>query len=167
MFGRTLSVLVGAMMVFWGGCQEQDFSPGKRVTSDFYPALVNLHPSFTRFIPAPESNGADCLEAYVSLKDQFGDPIKALGNFRFELYQYQPAMSDPRGRRFDVHGVQTFELTAIKSNQEYWDSTTRNYRFYLELPETDDSLKRIVIQVTYISANNRRMQDVLTISRLK
>ena len=163
-------VTVGAMLPAMG-CQKIDRWRGRADSGrlGFGPRQVVLQPSFTRIVGQSKNDGEQTgkIEVYVQLKDQFGDPIKSLGRFRFELFQYQPAVSDPRGQRFSVDGVQKFDLTMIDVNQQYWDSTTCNYRFDLKLPELLKTVQQIVVQVTFSTETELRLQDVLVVGRKK
>ena len=163
-----IAVTAGAMLLPTGGCQKIDQWRGRADSErlGFGPKQVFLQPSFTRIMGKSKNDGEQTgkIEVYVQLKDQFGDPVKSLGQFRFELFQYQPAVSDPRGQRFSVEGVQKFDLTMIDVNQQYWDSATCNYRFDLKLPEP---VQQIVVQVTFSTEAELRLQDVLVVGRKK
>ena len=131
----------------------------------FYVAQVRIQPSFTqlrRDDPAkPSPSGIDVA---VELLDQFGDPIKAVGKFRFEIFRYQGAFNDVRGRRFEQNGIQEIDLTSADLNNKHWDRITRNYRFHLNVPELQTQQGRIVLQVTF-TREHYRMQDSLVINR--
>jgi hypothetical protein len=101
----------------------------------------------------------------VQLKDQFGDPIKALGVFRFEIYRYQPAVADPRGKRFTIEGIQEFKLNEVQENQNRWDSITRSYRMNLKYPPEAARVKKIVLQVTFTMEPEYRVRDILELDK--
>ena len=157
------------------GCQEGGRQPERKwgawwlhraVRPGFQVAEVRLHRSFT-YIDEKEENEPGRIEVYLTLHDQYGDPFKAQGEFRFEIFQYQPAASDPRGGRFSVHGMQEFDLIKLDVNQKHWDGTTRNYRFSLALPELTDKQKPIVLQVTFTDLSKIRFEDMLVLERDK
>ena len=100
----------------------------------------------------------------MQLKDQFEDPIKALGVFRFEIYRYQPAVSDPRGKRFKMEGVQEFKLNDVEENQKHWDSITRSYRMNLKFPPEAAKVKKFVLQVTFTMDPEYRLRDILELN---
>ncbi len=164
-FNKAILIIVTAGAVLpVGGCQRIDLC-GVRADSGrlgFVPKQVVLQPSFTRIMGKSKHDGEQNgkIEVYVQLKDQFGDPVKSLGQFWFELFRYQPAVSDPRGQRFSVGGVQQFDLTVADVNQQYWDSATWNYRFDLKLPEP---VQQVVVQVTFSTEAELRLQDVLVV----
>lgn len=110
------------------------------------------------------SRPAGIVDAYVGLRDQFQDPLKALGRFRFELFRYRSAHSDPRGERFDQGGVQEIDLTAVEENQRHWDNITQCYHFQLSLHEMPRKSGKIVLEVTFmLPENDYRLQDMLVL----
>jgi hypothetical protein len=165
LLNKAILIMVTAVAVLpVVGCQRLDLYGGRADSRRlaFWPKQVVLQPSFTRIMGKSKNDGEQTgkIEVYVQLKDQFGDPVKSLGQFRFELFRYQPAVSDPRGQRFLVGGVQQFDLTVADVNQQYWDSVTLNYRFDLKLPEP---VQEIVVQVTFSSEAELRLQDALVV----
>jgi hypothetical protein len=131
----------------------------------FVPVAVHIKPSFTRIVPGDKDPSSSEIEVYVSLDDQFGDPAKAAGRYRFELFHYRPAAADSRGDRIAVEGIQQFDLSDIQLSQQHWDSTTRSYRFKLKLQELPAGKKQIVLQVTFFDLTGRHFQDMLTLQR--
>jgi len=159
--------LLAAGLMFWCGCNgSADSDANLGVPSNaFKVTRVHFQRSFCRIIKADHSaQKPGTIEACVQLKDQFADPIKALGVFRFEIFRYQPAVSDPRGKRFKTDGVQEFKLSDVDENQNRWDSITRSYRMNLKLPPEADKLKKnqkIVLQVTFTMDPEYRVRDIL------
>jgi len=155
------------------GCRHVPISSKKVVAtqpeSGFLPTKVILQASFTHIVPKQtKTNQAGQIETYVRLTDQFGDPLKALGQFSFELFEYRPAASDPRGRRFSINGVQKFDLTEIDANQRHWDSITGNYRFTLKLPDVPNGPpKTVVMQVTFSTDSGLRLEGILIVAQRK
>ena len=151
-------------LMFWGGCNgaaNSDAALGVP-SNAFKVARIHFQRSFCRVITSDASvQKPDTIETCVQLKDQFGDPIKALGVFRFEIFDYQPAVSDPRGKRFDAEGVQPVELDEVNKNQKYWDSITRSYRMDLKFPPEAARVKKIVLQVTFTMQPEYRLRDIL------
>ena len=156
-----------------GGCRYVPIGSKKGVAiqpeQGFQPTKVILQASFTHIVPKQtKANQAGQIETYIRLTDQFGDPLKALGRFHFELFEYRPAASDPRGRRFSINGVQKFDLTEIDANQRHWDSITGNYRFTLKLPNTPDGPpKTIAVQVTFSADSGLRLEGILIVAQRK
>ena len=164
--GRILIVVVlaGALGAGCNGLETQ--SPGESGAGAFWASAVRLQRSFTRILPeAGERGEGASIEAFVTLLDQFGDPIKAVGQFRFEIYRYQPAAADPRGRRFEGEGMQLVDLSDTQINQQYWDAITHCYRMKLKLPPEAATPRQIVLQVTFLASPENRVQDMLVLER--
>jgi hypothetical protein len=132
--------------------------------SPFQVAKVYLQPAFTKaYLAKSGLSGDGYIEACVELRDQFGDPIKAPGKFRFEIFKYRPAFADPRGKRFALNGIQIVDLENIEINQQHWNPITRSYKMTLQLPDLSRDASRFVLQVTFSLSENYRLQDLLTL----
>jgi hypothetical protein len=152
------------LAVVLGSCQPEAAIPSKYEVKSpaFWVNKINLQPAFTKaFLARDDLANPGYIEAYIVLRDQYGDPMKALGKFRFEMYQYRPAFADPRGKRFDVNGVQVVDLENIEVNQQHWNSITRSYKIELKLPDLSRETTRFVLQATFIIDDNYRLQDMI------
>ena len=150
------------------GCQwlTQDSSQRECCAKGFRVDNVRLQRSFTRISEhGGDQDKAAGIEAFVELRDQFGDPIKAVGTFRFEIFQYRPAFNDPRGKRFVIDGIQAFDLTDPQRNYDRWNKTALSYSFDLKLPQLPPNLTKIVLQVTFTSDSGYRLQDRVILNR--
>ncbi len=156
------------MILMVSGCQTFEklnlFNSKQKNLEGFYPEKVFVQSSFTQ-VKTPEEAGSEpVIEAYVGLKDQFEDPMKRLGIFRFELYPFKKASPDPRGKRFKDKGLQTFNLTAASENQRHWDKVSRAYSFELALPAEARETRQIVVEVTFTDhLKPIRLQDRLNL----
>ncbi len=154
-------------LLCWLGCNgsaDSDANLGVPPNA-FKVTRIHFQRSFCRMVKSdPTVKKPDTIETCVQLKDQFGDPMKALGVFRFEIFRYQPAVSDPRGKRFDVEGVQPVELDKVDKNQQHWDSITRSYRMDLKFPPQAAQAKKIVLQVTFTMEPEYRLRDILELN---
>jgi len=161
--------LLSAGLMFCCGCNSStDQCDGLgSVGNAFRVTKIHFQRSFTRIQKGnPAAKEPPGIVACVQLRDQFDDPIKALGMFRFEIYRYRSAVSDPRGERFTVNGKQEFDLTEVKKNQKCWDSITRSYHLDLKLPPGVAKLKKnqkMVLQVTFSMDSEYRLRDILTL----
>lgn len=144
------------------GCKRIQRKPNaaKQSGDGFWVASVKLDPAFSKTVASSaESRESARLEVVVQLRDQFGDPLKGLGKFRFELFKYRPAHSDERGQRLNVDGGQVIDLDEVTANQEHWDNITRAYRMTLPLPVLGEAAGQLVLQVTFIAAQGYRLED--------
>ena len=155
-------------MIIWTcGCYEVRQRTGFEscCPDKFRVEEVRLNASLTQLRKSSEKlEHPDTLDVFVELRDQFGDPIKATGKFRFEIYMYkQKASADHRGQRFPLKGLQWVDLTEPVLNQEHWDKITRCYQFMLQLNELPREIKQLVLQVTYLNNSDFRLEDMLTL----
>ena len=166
---RFLPGLLGLVIVGVGCNGTESTAGGANWHPAFWVDQVQLQRSFTRITEGnPQQGETPGIEVFVEVFDQYGDPIKAAGQFRFEIFRYVPAVSDQRGRRFEDEGMQEFDLSQAQINQQYWDSITLSYRMRLNLPTDAAEAKHVVLQVTFISGPQDqidRVQDVLVLER--
>ncbi len=150
-----------------GGCQKNKLSSGQEscCPDAFRVEKIVLNSSFTQLRKSKDDLAQpDTMDVFVELRDQFDDPIKATGKFRFEIYLYQKkASNDHRGKRFPTQGLQWVDLTEPQLNQDHWDKITRCYQFTLQLGEHSENLDQLVLQVTYLNNSNYRLEDMLTL----
>ncbi|MBN1436251.1 MAG: hypothetical protein JW936_04190 [Sedimentisphaerales bacterium] len=146
------------------GAYEPLFRAGPPLPA-FRAHSVALQSSFTRFRFDAAAAPQQWLDAYVKVLDDFDDPMKALGQFRFEIFRYRPQVADPRGPRFAEDGLQEFELTTLEGNQAHWDAITQSYQFRLALPEEAYELNDVVVEVTFRGHDDSRLGDFLILHR--
>jgi len=99
----------------------------------------------------------DGIEVVLRPLDSFGDQTKAIGTFRFELYTYQKASSNPKGQRV---GFWEEDLRTRQSQLLHWDKITRTYRFRLAWTGQSPKPGKYVLEVTYLSPSGLRLNDV-------
>ena len=100
---------------------------------------------FTEFADFDGDGATDGLVVFVEPVDRFGDPIKVLGRFRIETFQYVSLAIDKRG---DQMGNWVINVLSQEDVRRYYDNITRGFRFPLQFaapPETN----RLIVQVTY------------------
>lgn len=89
------------------------------------------------------------IEIMLEAKDAFGDPVKVLGAFNFELYSAPAGPASAKaGERISLWRV---ELTA-DSLPGYWERAPRLYKFPLQLDQPATlSPGHYVLEATYVS----------------
>ena len=97
----------------------------------------------------------DGIEVVLRPYDSFGDETKAIGTFRFELYEFQRANTEPKGKRVAFWQE---DLTTKDAQMRHWDFT-RSYRFRLAWTEERIKPGKYVLEATYISPSNLRLTD--------
>jgi len=161
----AVAVIFAVAIVVWStGCEPDGSASGVSLDggSDVLGAYVA---SAVRIVGLTEITQVSAgpwqgkLNAYVDLVDSFGCRVKSPGLFRFELYEFVPRSSEPKGkRRFFPPDI---DLTDATKNNKYWRDFLRAYQFELPLnfsPRPDESF---VLEVTFTTPRGRRLKDTL------
>jgi hypothetical protein len=90
--------------------------------------------------------GDDGIEVRLQPLDQFGDPTKAVGSFRVEVFQYDPHSTEKRGPRL---GHWFVAMTDIEMNRKYYDSVDRSYVLPLLWEKPIAAGTSVVVQATF------------------
>lgn len=128
----------------------------------FAPVSVRLHPVFTKISDWSGDGKPDGIEALVELRDQFGDPCKARGQFVFELFDYQPQSPDPRGTRLVNPWIGS--IKTVDEQRQRWNFASRCYLFRLE----SDRIKETgsyVMSVSFEPEGGTRLFDQFVIGK--
>jgi hypothetical protein len=105
------------------------------------------------FEDAPDANG---LEVVLSTQDAFGDSVKCVGTFHFELNTRRMASGDKVGDRVAFWSV---TVNSDETLVKYWDRLTRSYRFPLQLTEGNLKPGRYVLIARLITPNDTKLYD--------
>ncbi len=90
--------------------------------------------------------GDDGIEVRLQPIDQFGDPTKAVGAYRVEIFMYQYKTLEKRGRRLGHWFVSVLDAG---SNRKYYDPIDRSYVFPLLWGEPLPPGLMVIVQATY------------------
>ena len=96
------------------------------------PAGVEIQHYLTKPFDFEGTGDADGLEVILAAYDSFGDPVKCVGTFHFELYRQRMASGDKRGKQIAFWPV---TVNSDETLMQYWDRPTRFYLFRLKLAE--------------------------------
>ena len=96
----------------------------------FLPERIRII-GLTEIIPDASQSDEAVLSIYVDIFDAWDSHIKAPATFRFELYEFVPRSSDPRGDRLKIW--QDIDLTDPAVNNGYWQDYLRTYNFNLQM----------------------------------
>jgi hypothetical protein len=118
------------------------------------PASIHIQP-FTGMRTFDEAGGVSGLEVLVTPEDAFGDPTKAFGTFRFELYEFRRNHPDPKGRR---RLCWEQDVAEPKRNRVHWDVSLA-YRFRLRLDQAIPVGQRFVLVAIFSSPFTDRLFD--------
>lgn len=168
MKGRKLkiagAVIFAVAIVVWStGCEPDGSASGVILGSrgdvlGAYVASKVRVVGLTEITPVSAGPWQGKLKVYVDLVDSFGCRVKSPGLFRFELYEFVPRSSQPKGRRILIWP--DINLTSATANNSYWRDFLRAYQFELDLnfsPRPDESF---VLEVTFTTPNGRRLRDL-------
>ena len=101
---------------------------------------------FTRSKNFDSKPGDDGLEVRLQPLDQFGDPTKAVGSYRIEVFQYEMHSAEKRGARL---GHWFVAVTDAESNRKYYDPVDRSYVFPLLWETPIRSGASVIVQATF------------------
>jgi hypothetical protein len=100
------------------------------------------------------SGGAKGIEVHIAAKDAFGHAAKAFGEFRFELYDFLPSATDPKGQRLAVWDVATSDP---RVNRDHWNEVHRMYEFRLGWDQTVPLGHKLVLEAVFSSPFTERL----------
>jgi hypothetical protein len=148
------------ILLLTAGCETEyspPVSPEDKIIECEY--LDPYQPVKAVFLPlstvlAPDKAAdPDTITAYISLKDSAGSSVKAPAVFRFELYQFRPLSTEPKGKRLYIWD--DINLNAFNDNNRYWRDYLRAYEFRLLYHCPD--CKKYVLEVTCMGPSGTRL----------
>jgi len=101
---------------------------------------------FTRSKDFDGDGNDDGLEVRLQPLDQFGDPTKAVGSYRIEVFQYRLRTNEKRGDRLGHWFVSALDA---ESNRKYYDPVDRSYVFPLLWETPIEGGTKVIVQATY------------------
>jgi len=101
---------------------------------------------FTRSKNFDDVPGDDGLEVRLQPLDRFGDPTKAVGWHRIEVFEYRLRTGEKLGRRMGHWFVAVLDEA---SNRQYYDPVDRSYVFPLLWDTEIEPGSAVIVQATY------------------
>jgi len=159
----AVAVIFAVAIVVWSTGCEPDGSVGELSLGSRGDVLGAYVASEVRIVGLTEITQVSAgpwqgkLKIYVDLVDNFGCRVKSPGLFRFELYEFVPRSSQPKGKR--IFFPPDIDLTDATENNNHWRDFLRAYQFELDLnfsPRPDESF---VLEVTFTTPRGRRLRD--------
>jgi len=128
-----------------GGAAESTTTSIISARWPFWPVRVRIHP--LTMLSSDLDTGEPIVEARVEMLDQFGDTMKGVAQFRFELHRLDPGEGPG-----DPVRVWNVDLRNVEANARHWDRVTRTYLFRLALesplePDADWHLRAYVLSI--------------------
>lgn len=140
-----------------GGIQEGDDAPtAEELVSYYSPRTIKVLP-FTKPRSFDEDIIPDGIGVSLRPLDAAGDPVKAYGEFLFELYAYRPAISHHRGDRLQIWTQPVLNADAQK---QFWDGMTNAYEFQLSWegkPLSPDN--KYILVASFQAPGSERLED--------
>lgn len=120
------------------------------------PTRLRVYPS-TRFV---QYENQLALEARIEFLDELGDPLKAVGAMRFEVYA-----ANRDGEVVDQRRLFSWDvpMLTMEANQEYYDPVTRAYLFRLGIDSLPKDLDRTVVRVIHQPVRGERMEAMAVV----
>ena len=122
----------------------------------FLPERIRII-GLTEIIPDASLPDEAVLSIYVDIFDAYDSHIKAPATFRFELYEFVPRSSDPRGDRLEIWP--DMDLTDGAVNNSYWQDYLRTYNFELPMTFRPAPEATYTLEVTCTTQEGKRLSD--------
>lgn len=127
---------------------------GRAPAHPFGAVRLEVHP-LTRVVRDSET-GSLRIEAHVELFDRWGDTVKDVGEFRFELYRAAGLGADADSMTQEL--VWRQDLTDPEANSRQFDAITRTYTSpLLEAPDWLERPGRGTLVVSFTTSDGRRL----------
>ncbi len=168
MKAANFAVIAVVIAITAAGCEIPDNSADPNISpphsrQDTIPAACVFTPEririigLTEIIPDPGLGDEAVLSVYVDVFDAYDSHIKAPARFRFELYEFVPRSSEPRGDRLMI--VPDIDLTEPAVNNRYWHDYLRTYIFDLPMNFRPAPDTTYTLEATCTTPQGRRLSD--------
>lgn len=120
------------------------------------PKKLQIQRYLTRPVRLEGAGEPDGIEVILQALDSFGDPVKCVGTFHFELRQQRLASSDRLGRRV---GFWKLTIDTTEKMVQYWDRLARFYRFPLRMREGVVPPGQYILTATLLTPTGEKLYD--------
>ena len=157
---KGFGVWLAAAGVFVCGCENPAMQgSGLSVQQGFTIQRVRIS-ALTDFVVSREDPQESEIKTFAELLDAYDTSFKKPCVFGFELYEYKPLMSNPRGKRIIIWP--DIDLTSPGKNNKHWKDYLRAYEFYLPLGFSPQPERNYLLEVTCL-VEDRRFSDLFKI----
>ncbi len=168
MRAANFAVIAAVIAITAAGCETPDnpadsnISPPRwrqdtiGVACVFIPERIRVI-GLTEIIPDAGLGDKAMLSVYVDVFDAYDSHIKAPATFRFELYEFVPRSSDPRGNRLIIWP--DIDLTDGAVNNGFWQDYLRTYNFDLQMNFRPAPDATFILEATCTTQEGRRLSN--------
>ena len=156
---KGLGVWLAAAGLLIGGCENPVVQDKSSAEQGFTIQRVRIS-ALSDFVVSADDPQKSEIKTFVELLDAYDSPFKKPCVFRFELYEYKPLVSNPRGKRIIIWP--DIGLTSAGKNNRYWKDYLRSYEFYLPLGFDPQPDRNYLLEVTCLMGD-RRFGDLFKI----
>lgn len=160
---NILSIIIAFLIIAASGCEsEMDPSVSSaggsppRSLRAFAPARIHII-ALSEITSSNLSLNEATVRVYVDLLDVYESRLKAPGSFRFELYEYVPRSSEPKGT--GLKNWPPIDLNHPETNNEYWRDYLRSYQFDFDIDFNPSNTQTFVIVAIYTTPEGKRLTD--------
>lgn len=149
--------LIIPVALILAGCSNPDFSEDMPKEENLFNAsAMRIHPIFTQVKNWTGTDKPDGIEVMLEFQDPFGDPTKASGIVRFELYEYRKGEPEMRGTRSANPWVAS--LASYDDQRARWNRTSRTYSFQLAYPQISVFQSYVLVATFKPTGDGRRLE---------
>ncbi|HEX4796198.1 MAG TPA: hypothetical protein VH370_20585 [Humisphaera sp.] len=141
------------------GCVGATFQRSQSEEQMFGPSSMRIHPAFTQVKDWTGDSKPDGIEVVLEMQDQFGEPTRAAGILRFELWTFREAAAERRGTQLAQPWI--FQLNTRSEQNAHWNPVERGYTF--QLPFDKISADRRYVLTAQFDRPEGRLFDQLIV----
>jgi len=157
---KGVGVWLAAAGIFVCGCENPGMQDaGVSPQQGFNIQRVRIS-ALTDFVVSGQDLQQNEIKTYTELLDAYDTSFKKPCVFRFELYEYKPLTSNPRGKRIIIWP--DIDLSSAGKNNEHWKDYLRAYEFYLPLGFSPQAGRDYLLEATCL-VGERRFSDLFKI----
>lgn len=158
-----VAISVVVTLLISAGCESEGLSQSEPVVGggdvlSAYAASKIRIVGLSEITDALDDERTSRVKVYVDLLDSFGNRIKSPGVFRFELYEFMPRSSEPKGKRIFIR--EDIDLTDATRNNSYWRDFLRTYQFDLDLNFKVKANATLMLEVTFTTPTGKRLRGL-------
>ena len=120
------------------------------------PRKIQFQHTFTGTRVFREEGGKEGFEIRLEALDADGDTTKAFGQFRFELYTFDPTCPQDRGKQLAIWPV---DIEDPKANRRHWSRIARCYEFKLGWAHPIPIGQKFILRAVFQSRFTPRLFD--------